>query len=79
MVAERVGRRRNNRRSCSLAKISMVAELSLLIFLSQQCCSLAKISMVAELGKAHEYEDKCCSLAKISMVAELLNLYNSVP
>ncbi len=34
---------------CSLAKISMVAELVAVMFYPLLCCSLAKISMVAEL------------------------------
>ena len=34
--------------SCSLAKISMVAELGFLDNKVLACCSLAKISMVAE-------------------------------
>ena len=38
--------------SCSLAKISMVAELSLFSDFFKYCCSLAKISMVAELSNA---------------------------
>ena len=36
--------------SCSLAKISMVAELSIIALVVNLGCSLAKISMVAELG-----------------------------
>ena len=34
--------------SCSLAKISMVAELQIIVHLGFKRCSLAKISMVAE-------------------------------
>ena len=56
--------------SCSLAKISMVAERLHEECSTFTCCSLAKISMVAELiGTLHCFS-KCCSLAKISMVAE---------
>ena len=36
--------------SCSLAKISMVAELAIVKALAITRCSLAKISMVAERG-----------------------------
>ena len=36
---------------CSLAKISMVAELKVGFFMQTRSCSLAKISMVAEHGK----------------------------
>ena len=34
--------------SCSLAKISMVAERGAVYEVHRKCCSLAKISMVAE-------------------------------
>ena len=36
--------------SCSLAKISMVAELDYEVSIEKLSCSLAKISMVAELS-----------------------------
>ena len=55
---------------CSLAKISMVAELSVSSVESKLRCSLAKISMVAELYPDEWGCEVSCSLAKISMVAE---------
>ena len=55
---------------CSLAKISMVAELNKMCDTPIQRCSLAKISMVAELVQVSFFTPICCSLAKISMVAE---------
>ena len=59
---------------CSLAKISMVAELKYKSNLTDNGCSLAKISMVAEpVGKSRLFMF-CCSLAKISMVAEPQNI-----
>ena len=39
--------------SCSLAKISMVAELIRSVLFVTSRCSLAKISMVAELPPLH--------------------------
>ena len=56
--------------SCSLAKISMVAELEGTWENIKRCCSLAKISMVAELIITALLVFMSCSLAKISMVAE---------
>ena len=56
---------------CSLAKISMVAELQGMFLTYSICCSLAKISMVAELVLLCSIMLIGCSLAKISMVAEL--------
>ena len=58
-------------KSCSLAKISMVAELDISGLAPLYCCSLAKISMVAELIMVIISLVIRCSLAKISMVAEL--------
>ena len=49
MVAERGSMTSIVRESCSLAKISMVAELKERVYHAQFSCSLAKISMVAEL------------------------------
>ena len=48
MVAEHLYLGRGNGKSCSLAKISMVAELRIETRLRVYGCSLAKISMVAE-------------------------------
>ena len=48
MVAELDGSQLSGNKSCSLAKISMVAELCIRVGPRLQCCSLAKISMVAE-------------------------------
>ena len=56
--------------SCSLAKISMVAEHDEGHIISMDSCSLAKISMVAELESTQPQVQGSCSLAKISMVAE---------
>ena len=70
MVAERILLHFQRQHSCSLAKISMVAELLGNLHNSLTCCSLAKISMVAEHPKLSVYSQLCCSLAKISMVAE---------
>ena len=74
MVAERriKGNRANS--SCSLAKISMVAELYVVKLINGISCSLAKISMVAELSSLLRLYFSCCSLAKISMVAEPQNI-----
>ena len=55
---------------CSLAKISMVAELTHDSYMRRDSCSLAKISMVAEPSRETATDNLCCSLAKISMVAE---------
>ena len=49
MVAELNEKKVNLGSSCSLAKISMVAEPYLTAFSAHHSCSLAKISMVAEL------------------------------
>ena len=57
---------------CSLAKISMVAELKGNFGHDRTSCSLAKISMVAERPSKITTREISCSLAKISMVAELL-------
>ena len=70
MVAERPTRVRSELVSCSLAKISMVAELEGTWENIKRCCSLAKISMVAELNIITVPITESCSLAKISMVAE---------
>ena len=59
---------------CSLAKISMVAELWYRVCYCCLCCSLAKISMVAEQEHCFTIFSKGCSLAKISMVAERCSL-----
>ena len=48
MVAEHITQGENGQWSCSLAKISMVAEHPFLMILIFYSCSLAKISMVAE-------------------------------
>ena len=48
MVAELQGGTQNDDFSCSLAKISMVAEPLMAYSLPKKSCSLAKISMVAE-------------------------------
>ena len=48
MVAERVYTCLMYSSSCSLAKISMVAELGGIRMAQERGCSLAKISMVAE-------------------------------
>ena len=50
MVAELVHPTLNNLHRCSLAKISMVAELGEIATAGDVGCSLAKISMVAELS-----------------------------
>ena len=55
---------------CSLAKISMVAELATMTMELGAGCSLAKISMVAERIILKSISVMRCSLAKISMVAE---------
>ena len=60
--------------SCSLAKISMVAEQEERIKTYERSCSLAKISMVAEPFSFVSFSSSCCSLAKISMVAELKDI-----
>ena len=70
MVAERDRSEVVRYYGCSLAKISMVAELHLALTHYTACCSLAKISMVAEPTKNPEIIQQSCSLAKISMVAE---------
>ena len=49
MVAEPAKSLGSSKKSCSLAKISMVAERTAARTIQRQCCSLAKISMVAEL------------------------------
>ena len=49
MVAEQIGPMLSLITGCSLAKISMVAELDISGLAPLYCCSLAKISMVAEL------------------------------
>ena len=48
MVAEQAKKRQMNLHSCSLAKISMVAERTRQVYSIGARCSLAKISMVAE-------------------------------
>ena len=48
MVAEHLSGSNSKSLSCSLAKISMVAELSIIALIVDLGCSLAKISMVAE-------------------------------
>ena len=48
MVAEQAPLRKNSLTSCSLAKISMVAEPDGRRLKIDSCCSLAKILMVAE-------------------------------
>ena len=58
--------------SCSLAKISMVAEHVTTSGVNKKSCSLAKISMVAERAFFVTLKHRGCSLAKISMVAELM-------
>ena len=70
MVAERFRKNECCIVRCSLAKISMVAELLLSYTHKSQSCSLAKISMVAEHVIMIQQYKNCCSLAKISMVAE---------
>ena len=70
MVAEPVGELYHQTKSCSLAKISMVAERRPQKTWTPDSCSLAKISMVAELIRDTNFINACCSLAKISMVAE---------
>ena len=60
---------------CSLAKISMVAELLITPVICIKSCSLAKISMVAERMGSICNSIRSCSLAKISMVAELEQQY----
>ena len=70
MVAERNVKNHDTGHCCSLAKISMVAELYPTYKLNFVGCSLAKISMVAELQVGFAILLTCCSLAKISMVAE---------
>ena len=72
MVAEHIRACSIGNGCCSLAKISMVAELVLQILNFILGCSLAKISMVAELWICTTNRLYCCSLAKISMVAELI-------
>ena len=52
MVAERCELRFEYTDSCSLAKISMVAEPVFERNIPTVCCSLAKISMVAEQMQA---------------------------
>ena len=52
MVAEQKEFDNSMFQSCSLAKISMVAEQSFLYVTVTVCCSLAKISMVAEHKQA---------------------------
>ena len=52
MVAEHKNMIVELKSSCSLAKISMVAELCYIVILMFFRCSLAKISMVAERGMA---------------------------
>ena len=61
--------------SCSLAKISMVAEPEHDVSIPGISCSLAKISMVAEPPLADFIKGASCSLAKISMVAELFFVF----
>ena len=72
MVAEPDDKQESVKASCSLAKISMVAELWVAFLVLIQSCSLAKISMVAEQSLLVWQTFYCCSLAKISMVAELV-------
>ena len=72
MVAEQVLPFFSTISRCSLAKISMVAELTLFSDFFKYCCSLAKISMVAEQKRVFLQKKESCSLAKISMVAERL-------
>ena len=74
MVAERCTSLTFVVMSCSLAKISMVAELNLDDIGANVCCSLAKISMVAEHKGDLAIARGSCSLAKISMVAEPQNI-----
>ena len=70
MVAEHISLFYHHLTSCSLAKISMVAEPAIDGVYTSLGCSLAKISMVAE-RQLYEVELlDGCSLAKISMVAE---------
>ena len=71
MVAEHESANTPLRLRCSLAKISMVAELVEHAIITYVRCSLAKISMVAERMISYSFLLCCCSLAKISMVAEL--------
>ena len=59
---------------CSLAKISMVAERTVVNEEVGASCSLAKISMVAERVPFPADSTLSCSLAKISMVAEPQNI-----
>ena len=70
MVAERVECKKKLDTCCSLAKISMVAELPPDDLMGIFRCSLAKISMVAEPVSLGKRIQRSCSLAKISMVAE---------
>ena len=70
MVAERISNKHRPKVCCSLAKISMVAELDYLNTCMHDSCSLAKISMVAEQTFLKTEQAYSCSLAKISMVAE---------
>ena len=70
MVAEPPFNNKSTSDCCSLAKISMVAELSEMQYAHKWRCSLAKISMVAEHIPYIYDNGKGCSLAKISMVAE---------
>ena len=72
MVAEHKDGILNARKCCSLAKISMVAELCIHYACFKDRCSLAKISMIAELPPVLSTLIVRCSLAKISMVAELM-------
>ena len=74
MVAEQQADEFQKTDGCSLAKISMVAELVCHLMMIHVCCSLAKISMVAELYCALYCIWIGCSLAKISMVAEPQNI-----
>ena len=75
MVAERKEGLHYDKFSCSLAKISMVAEQLVNSVTYFKSCSLAKISMVAELFIEDGYSVDSCSLAKISMVAEHRNVF----
>ena len=74
MVAELSPPRTFPSSCCSLAKISMVAELFTFLIAFRFRCSLAKISMVAEQFSLQFKFANCCSLAKISMVAEPQNI-----
>ena len=74
MVAEPATPADNYNDRCSLAKISMVAELELKSLVLLLRCSLAKISMVAERPQSVRLMETRCSLAKISMVAEPQNI-----